>query len=175
MDDQKCSVARAIWNGIEPACCVRENIWFFLDTYWTSYAPASAQKISMGRVMRLHSSAGPYYPKKSCCVRLASLLSQSFGLEDDGAILMLMGVLMEAACQVRCTVCLVPGLSGRYPFLLLCPPEQQITFHSYRDRLSWPIGSLLVGLLKAKKTCLPVKIEGLSQIENSASNRILNI
>lgn len=57
------------------SCCVRENIWFFLDTYWTSHAPASAQKISMGWVIRLPSSVGPYYSKKSCCVRLVSLLS----------------------------------------------------------------------------------------------------
>lgn len=31
MDNQECSVAWAIWNGTEPACCVRENIRFFLD------------------------------------------------------------------------------------------------------------------------------------------------
>lgn len=65
---------------------------------------------------------------------------------------------MEAACQVGRAVYLVPSLSGRYLFLLLHPPEQQITFHLYRDRLSWSIGSLLVGLLEAKKICLPVKI-----------------
>lgn len=103
------------------------------QTDWTSHAPASPQKISIGRVMRLPYSVAPYYSKKSCCVRLVSLLSGSFCLQDHEAVLIPMDVLMEAACQVRCTVYLVPGSSEIYPFLLQSPPEQQITFHLYRQ------------------------------------------
>lgn len=125
--------------------------------------------------MRLPYSIGPYYSKKSSYIRLVSLLSRSFNLEDCETALILMGVLMEASCQVRHTVCLVPGLSERYLFLLLHLPEQQITFHLYRDRLSWSIGSPLVGLLEAKKTYLPVKIEGLFQIGHPTSNRTTSI
>lgn len=98
-------------------------------------SPAVCLERGLGRILVTVGESLPFGGSWQNLNRLGFLLSGSSSLEDHRAVSISMGVLMEAACQVRLTVCLVPSHSGKCPCLLLSPPEQQITFQFHRDRL----------------------------------------
>lgn len=141
----------------------------------TARSPAACLEIGPGRILITVGESLQFGDSWKNSNRLFFLLSGSPNLEDHSAVLISMGILMEAACQVGLTVCLVPGCSGKSPCLLLSPSEQQIAFHLHRDRLPWSICSPPVGLAKVRKTYPPVKIEGLFQIGTPPLPIITNI
>lgn len=129
----------------------------------TTRSPAACLEMGPNRILTTVGDSLPFGDSWKNLNRLFFLLSGSSSLEDHGAVLISMDVLMEAACQDRLAVCLVFGSSGKSLCLLLSPPEQQIAFHLHRDKLPWSVSNPLVGLHTSRETYPPAKIEDLLQ------------